>query len=454
VTHIPPASSDRIRLTQPGELETSPRAVVRFGDAPDGLPWLLEVDRSHRIQQLFDTVLQVFELARHDDLPARVKDALERDVAAGLMGIHEVDADGNGAARTYVSRLKLKRLLGPTILSQVLEAPVAAEPGPLSSAASTNVGAMAVQDLDVERIEAVERSIHERRSKRHLVLRLSDGAVFSGGVHQNDRALRTPHAPYRALAQESLVDLGAEAMLSAGGGEVWRVPLADRDRFTGALLRVHQSPYGGRVRYEVPRAPLCRAIADAARAIAELHRRELVHADVAPGNLLLARGGPVSFDSLDVRAGTPASAATFEWAAPEQIIGQPVDPRTDVYGLGRVVCAVLGGVPFGEETSYVVPTGGSVARRVKLLKAEGVFIDILETELTREWQLAWQGFLGRCVAYDAARRPADAGRFADELTDLTTRLPPAGVVECAGSFGMPVPLETPAGWTFARLARD
>jgi hypothetical protein len=456
MAYLPPVLPDRVRVTAHAELETAPRAVVELGSAPDGLPWLLEVDRSRRLEQLFSTVLSVFELGKREDLPERVRSALERDVAAGLMGVHEVDLVRTGPSPVYVSRSKLKRLLGATVLSQVLErrAPGAVPEGGGGDAA-TNVGALAAKELDVEMIEAVERSIHERRAKRHLLLRLADGAAFSGSVHQNDRALRTPQPPYRPLAFESLVDLaGAVAVLSAAGGESWRVPLADGERFTSALLRAHQSRQGGHLRFEVPRASLCDAIAAAARSIGELHRRELVHADVAPGNLLLARGGPVSFDSLDVRAGTPATAATFEWAAPEQIIGLPVDPRTDVFGLGRIVCALLGAVPFGEETRYVVPIGGSTARRVELLKAEGVFIDILETEHTREWQLAWQGFLGRCVAHDASRRPADALRFADELADLTARLPPAGAIDCPGDFGSPVPFQTATGWTFAWLARD
>jgi hypothetical protein len=453
MAQVPPVLPDRVRVTTHAELETAPRAVVRFGVAPDGLPWLLEVDRSQRLQQLFSTVLNVFELERREELPDRVRSALERDVAAGLMGVHAVDPDRTVASPVYVSRRKLKRLLGPTVLSQILEERAEA-PGNFAGDAATNVGAMAARDQDVDMIEAVERSIHERRSKRHLLVRLSDGAAFSGSVHQNDRALRTPQPPYRPLAFESLLELGSLAVLSSAGADTWRVPLEERDRFAAALLRVHNARQGGQLRFEIPRVRLCQAIAAAARRIGEMHRQELVHADVAPGNLLLAGGGPVSFDSLDVRAGTPATAATFEWAAPEQIIGLPVDPRTDVFGLGRVVCALLGGVPFGEETSYVVPIGGSKARRVKLLKAEGVFIDILESDRTREWQLAWQGFLARCVAHDPDRRPADALRFADELSELTARLPPAGSAECPAEFGTPVPLETSGGWTFAWLARD
>jgi hypothetical protein len=455
MAQVPAAPRDRIRVTECSELESSPRAIVRFGNAPDGLPWLLEVDRSHRLQLLFDTVLQVFELGRRDELPDRVRVALERDVASGLMGIHWVDVAGDGPAMVYVSRKKLKHLLGPTLLSQILEARAPAlEPSDAGSVA-TNVGALAARDLDVQLVEAVERSIHERRAKRHMVVRLADGAAFSGSVQVTDRALRSPGPPFRPLAFESLAQLGdVEAVLETAAGEQWRTPLADWEKFSRTLLRLHQSPRGGGSTFEISRARLIDALVAAARGIGALHRRELVHADIAPGNLLLGAEGPTSFDSLDVKAGHPATAATFEWAAPEQIVGHPVDPRTDVYALGKIATAVIGGVPFGEETNYVVPVGGDKARRVKLLKAEGVFIDILDSPLDRDWQMAWQAFLGRSVAFDAGKRPRDAGQFADELADLASRHPPVGRLACPGDFGPPVPMETPDGWTFARLARD
>jgi hypothetical protein len=62
MVNLPPTRSDRLRVSPIAELEHAPRAVVRFGTAPDGLPWLIVVDRSHRLTSLFDTVTRVFEL--------------------------------------------------------------------------------------------------------------------------------------------------------------------------------------------------------------------------------------------------------------------------------------------------------------------------------------------------------------------------------------------------------
>lgn len=456
MVNLPVGRGERLRVSAIAELEHAPRTVVRFGTAPDGLPWLLVVDRSQRLNALFDTVTRVFELERRDALPERVRKALERDVAAGLMGIHESPVEGAAADRVYVTRQKAKRVLGPTLLSQMLEPPKPKAPDYDEEAmsVSTNVGALAVKDQNIPLLEAVERSIEERRAKRHLLLRLEDARVFTGGVSPADRALRRPAGPFRRLVFESLASVEGSAVVTTSAGEEWRIPVHQDRAYVTALHRLQQDIYRGQVSFEVPRARLLAAVRDLASDVAELHRRGLVHADIAPGNVLLAEGGARSFDSLDVPIGAPSTAATFEWAAPEQIVGHPVDPRTDVFALGKLATALLGGVAFGEETSYIVPIGGARSRRVQLLKAEGVFLDILETEHDRAWQQAWQDLLGRSVCYDARKRPADAAAFASELGALLEKHPPRGSVPCPGRFGTPSVMEAGESWTFARRVDD
>ncbi|MCA9666310.1 MAG: hypothetical protein KC503_12005 [Myxococcales bacterium] len=470
MAHIPAQTSGYFSVSPSSELADAPRAIVCFGVAPDGLAWLIDADRSHRLQRLMQTVLSVFELSDPDELPERVRHAIENDLAVGLMGVHEADVDGLGARRVYVSRRKTKHLLGPTLLSQIIEqsGPPPQHAPPVDTmgggGAITNVGALAVGEQDEQMVEAVERSIDERRAKRHLMIALAgaggDAQTFSASVHTRDRALRVPREPFRPLVFESLLGLeGVEAKLSASG-ESWRVPLLDRAGYNAAIQRVHHSPYGGDLSFAVPRLSLLRALVAVARDVAKLHARGLVHGDLAPGNVLLAADGPISFDSLDVKAGSPATAATFEWAAPEQIVGQPVEPHTDVFSLGKMAATLVRGVPFGEETNYIVPIGGGDSRRVNLLKGEGVFIDILETGYTRKWQLAWQELLGRCIAYDRTRRPEHAGAFADALEALVAEHPPEGTLSCAGHFGFPVAVHPqspglPGGaMTFARLVSD
>lgn len=444
-----PAVTDRLQIGSSTELASSPRVVVRLGASPDGLPWLLRVDRSRELQTLFSVVPRVFGLTRPEDLPDRVRNALERDVAAGLMGVHELDA-----MRAFVSRKKLKHLLGPTLFSQMLEPRHVSPAIDEDRATVTSVGAMAARDNNEDLLDAVESSIQSLAAKRHLLVDLATTRSYSCAVRERDRALRVPSAPIRPLSFESLAAFsGVEVGVGSPAG-TWKVALADREGLHAALLRTHQAGTGGWLTYSVPRQQILAQLVAIARSVQPLHVKERVHADLAPGNLLVGDDGARAFDGLDIEAGTPATAATFDWAAPEQIVGHPVDPRTDVYALGRIATTILGGVMFGEATHYMVPIGGERARRVELLKGEGVFLDITGTDRDRGWQRAWQDLLGRSISYDRNKRPATGGAFADELAAILERFPVPTKLELVPRFGDIVEVVGETGVQFAHLAVD
>jgi serine/threonine-protein kinase len=97
------------------------------------------------------------------------------------------------------------------------------------------------------------------------------------------------------------------------------------------------------------------------------HRNLVVHRDLKPSNILVTADGQVKLldfglaKLLEPSAGEPGAALTTqrrmtpEYAAPEQVRGEPATTLTDVYQLGVILYELLcGGLPFGtrEQGAY------------------------------------------------------------------------------------------------------
>jgi eukaryotic-like serine/threonine-protein kinase len=103
--------------------------------------------------------------------------------------------------------------------------------------------------------------------------------------------------------------------------------------------------------------------AQVADALDAAHRAGLVHRDIKPANILLTDHGRVKVADFGIaKAAAEADltqpgllVGTAKYVAPEQVSGQRVDPRTDVYSLGVVVYeALCGRLPFTGDTDSAV----------------------------------------------------------------------------------------------------
>lgn len=100
----------------------------------------------------------------------------------------------------------------------------------------------------------------------------------------------------------------------------------------------------------------------AGQGLGAAHRAGIVHRDVKPGNLFLLGpiGNPYGLKVIDFGMAKGENSpristhdlvlGTIEYMAPEQIVTDPSDARTDVYGLGVVMFRVFTGhLPFDVE---------------------------------------------------------------------------------------------------------
>jgi serine/threonine protein kinase len=176
------------------------------------------------------------------------------------------------------------------------------------------------------------------------------------------------HVALKILAPELASDAGyrqrflREMRAAAAVDHPNIVPVFDAGEADGALYIAMRYVDGWDVRTMLenePRLPAGRVvqlITQAASALDAAHARGLVHRDVKPGNMLIGRDHPdhlylsdfglskqrVSSEPLTL---TGQFMGTLDYMAPEQIEGDPIDGRADLYALACTAFEMLAGQP-------------------------------------------------------------------------------------------------------------
>ena len=160
-----------------------------------------------------------------------------------------------------------------------------------------------------------------------------------------------------------------------------------------------------------------------ARVIAETlaiaHRQGIVHRDLKPDNVMLVERhgaqdfvklldfGLVKMEQAEVTTASGRMMGTLQYMPPEQLKGQPVDARADVFSFGAVLYEALTGTRANpgrtqqEIFSVLLDTG---------VRPLGETCPGLPSSLCR--------LVDRCLSLDRGGRPADASEILAELAQV------------------------------------
>jgi serine/threonine protein kinase len=128
----------------------------------------------------------------------------------------------------------------------------------------------------------------------------------------------------------------------------------------------------------LPRERVIRILREGLSALAHAHGSGLVHRDIKPENMLLEPSGALKITDFGLAialrgfgrlGGTTSQSGTPQFASPEQLLGEKVDQRADLYSLAAVASfTLLGRPPFSgrsvqeilaKQTTDVLPDLGA-----------------------------------------------------------------------------------------------
>lgn len=164
-------------------------------------------------------------------------------------------------------------------------------------------------------------------------------------------------------------------------------------------------------------APTLAIASQLAQSLVAAHEQGVIHRDIKPQNLLLDGAGVLKVMDFGVARLTGGNAnlteagmlvGTPSYMAPEQMLGEGIDERTDLYAVGVVLFeCLLGRLPF--------EAGSAIALVARVLRDSPPNPATLDPEIPA----AFSDLVLRLLAKEPSQRPANAAELAHLLAELS-----------------------------------
>jgi len=303
------------------------------------------------------------------------------------------------------------------------------------------------------------------------------GAVYRGVQLQTGRkvALKLLH-PEMTNDENLVARFRREGLVLCNLKDAHTITTYDFDQTPDGTLYIAMELLEGRSLHQVfhDEAPvewrrMFKILIEMCSSLAEAHAQGIVHRDLKPENIYLeTRPGNPEFvkildfgiakvmrgeGSMDPQApqltATGQTLGTLEYMSPEQLMGKPLDGRSDVYALGVLAYELITGrLPFPDAKG---PAGLITAQLKQTPKSPS------QVNLSGSIPASVDKVLLKCLEKDKNNRHADVTHLAQAAQAALAELPPASKARSSPDVletqhGQPTNLQAPPAMPVAPMA--